>query len=129
MNDNDDNNKNDILNNTFINKINYFINKIDNTRFIFDVTKCCEYSEYVPVFKKKTLYDLYDNVSYQFGNIINFKLFIINEDNEKLTIKPDETIIYDYILQNPTFFKPIYPLPMKIVYKIYIDDGLCHNHN
>ena len=49
-------------------------------------------------------------------------------NNEKIAIPRNANIkLCDYINNNTFLFIPIYPLPFKVVYRIYIDDG--HNHS
>ena len=43
------------------------------------------------------------------------------------------TRISEFIFENtakePRNLEPIYPLPLPVVYRIYLDDGHCHDHN
>ena len=56
----------------------------------------------------------------------NIKIFVKDNFENVLFINDSMLLIKDLILNNPTFFKPVYPLPNKVVYKIYIDDGCSH---
>lgn len=105
-------------------------NSIKNHQYIFQVTKCCDYSEWVTVFKKQTTADLYKNIGFQFYGLNLLTLYGIHKDtNEKIIIPNDDTNIKDFIIKNRDFFIPIYPIPYQIVYKIYYDDGTCHTHS
>ncbi len=107
-----------------------FINLINEYQYIFQVSKICGYSEWVSVFKKQTTATLYSNISCQFSGLVPQSLFIISpkNDNDKLIIPNDNDIlISDFIKMNSEYFKPIYQIPLKIVYKIYYDDGCDHS--
>ena len=41
-----------------------------------------------------------------------------------LTIKE---FVFDNTAKEPRNLEPIYPLPIPVVYRIYLDDGHCHN--
>jgi hypothetical protein len=107
------------------------ITRLPNAMYTFEVTKCCGYSTFVLVNKRGTLLDLYKEVSLWFECKTLHELYIVsNETNEKKTIPITEMVtIKDYIREfQRIFFVPLYPIPNNIVYKIYLDDGHCHNH-
>jgi len=109
--------------------INNLIKQIPNTKFIFEITKCCMYSTFVLVNKKGTLIDLYKEVSNYFECRTMKGLFIVSPTGENQTIPmTDITTIREYIHLHPTFFVPIYPVPNGVVYRIYLDDGHIHLH-
>jgi hypothetical protein len=120
------------MNDDYNNKLTKYFNSITNMKYLFEITKCCGYSEFVSVYKEYTfLNDLYKNVHLQFHmNELN-NLWIINrQTGERLLIPNDGNIcLKDFILNNNNYFIPVYPLPAKVVYKIYFDSGLCHNHD
>jgi hypothetical protein len=107
-------------------------NKIPNDKFIFEITKLCGYGEFLLVYKKQTLLDLYKTVSTQTECKDIKELFFINNcTNEKIRIPiTNEISIWQFIFTHnsgPTqIIKPIYPVPCKIVYRIYFDDGHTH---
>jgi hypothetical protein len=107
-------------------------NKIPNNKFIFEITKLCGYGEFLTVYKKQSLLELYKTVSMQFECKDIKELFFINNcTNEKIRIPiTDEITIWQFIFSHnsgPTqIIKPIYPVPCKIVYRIYFDDGHTH---
>jgi hypothetical protein len=112
------------------NKLNEYLQSIVNNQFIFELTKCCGYSEFLPIFSCCKLTELYTNVNYKLNRQqANIKLFAINTStNEKLEIPNDNNIyIKDFIKSFNHYFTPIYPVPAKVVYKIYFDSGCCHN--
>jgi hypothetical protein len=107
-------------------------NKIPNNKFIFEITKLCGYGEFLTIYKKQSLLDLYKTVSMQFECKDIKELFFINNcTNEKIRIPiTDEITIWQFIFSHNSgasqVIKPIYPVPCKIVYKIYFDDGHTH---
>ena len=116
-------------NNAYIHHQQKLFNSIINNQLIFQVTKCCDYSEWVTVFKKQTTYDLYKNVSLQFSGLNPLSLYGIHKDtNEKIIIPHDDTNIKDFIIRHCDSFIPIYPIPYNVVYRIYYDDGTFHTH-
>jgi len=107
-------------------------NKIPNNKFIFEITKLCGYGEFLTVYKKQSLLDLYKTVSMQFECKDIKELFFINNcTNEKIRIPITSEItiwqfIFNYNSGPSQIIKPIYPVPCKIVYRIYFDDGHTH---
>ena len=110
-----------------------YINNIENCQYIFEVTKCCNYCEWVSVFKCETTKELYKNVCNSFGGYFPHVLYVRHHlnDNEELQIPHDDTILKDFILNNFYFFRPIYPIQYKIIYKLYFssinDNNSCHS--
>lgn len=106
--------------------------KIPNNKYIFEVTKLCGYGEFLPIFKKNTLLDLYKTISMQFEcKDIKELFFIDNSTNEKIKIPITENItISEFMFNNNSgkslVITPIYPIPCKVVYRIYFDDGHTH---
>lgn len=107
-----------------------FTNHLPNSNYIFEVTKCCNYSTFVLCSKKGTLIDLYSAVSRHFECPDIKQLYILNvTTNEKITIPvTDNKKIREFIINNVALFKPIYPVPHPVVYRIYLDDGHVHEH-
>ena len=105
-----------------------YLNLMYEYQYIFEIKKCCEYTEWITVYKNMTINDLYNNLYTQFHSPNNNKLFlyIMNENGEKKLLKRSNEVLREYIRTNPNFFKPIYPLPDWIVYPLYLDDGNCH---
>jgi hypothetical protein len=106
------------------NKDRYF-NCLSNNHFIFELTKCCNYTEWVTILKNYTVSDLYRTIKNVLCNQ-NIRLFVKDQYNNVLHLFESDLIIKQLIHSNSTFFTPVYPLPYQVVYKIYIDDG--HNH-
>lgn len=116
----------------FAYKLKQFVDTIQNYKFIFEVTKLCGYGEFITVFKHQSLLDLYSTISYQFDNREIKELFFMNDTTgEKIKVPISSTIrISDFISGHnvgPNLnIKPIYPIPCKIVYRLYFDDGHVH---
>jgi len=94
-----------------------------NHHYLFEITKCCGYSELVSCTKDDTLKKLVDNIATIFCNK-KIKLFIFFKE-EKIWIPPSQDILVKDYLREMSCLKPEYPIPCEIVYKIYIDDGHC----
>jgi len=113
-------------------KLKQYVDNLQNYKFIFEVTKLCGYGEFMTVFKNQSLLDLYSTISYQFENRDIKSLFFINENTgEKIVVPMSSTTrIKDFISgynSGPTLvIKPIYPIPCKLVYRLYFDDGHVH---
>lgn len=116
----------------FTYKLTQYVDNIHNYKFIFEVTKLCGYGEFMTVFKNQSLLDLYSTISYQFDNREIKSLFFVNDiTGGKIMIPMSSTIrIKDFISGlnsgNNMVIKPIYPVPCKIVYRLYFDDGHVH---
>ena len=104
-----------------------YVDSIRSNCYMFEVSKCCGYSEIVPTFKNATCADLYRNIECQFdikpGNKI--KVYATTKDAsgntifiKSLIIQNDNKFIRDIILENHFFFRPIYPIPTSVVYKL-----------
>ena len=114
-------------------KLNTYISSMTQRQYLFEITKCCEYSEFVPTYKTNTLADLYKIVLNQFCHTGESPCELyIRQNNivDRLVIPNDPAIgLRDFINTNPLFFEPIYPLPdTTVVYRVYFDDGHMHMH-
>ena len=116
------------------NKINELINFIPNYKYILEVTKLCGHGQFMTVYKKQTLLDLYKTVSLQYECKDIKQLFFINNINNQHINVPitDELTIQDFILTHNSgsnqIISPVYPVPCKIVYRLYFDDGHTHGN-
>lgn len=97
-----------------------YLDNVCNNSYMFEVSKCCGYSEIVPAFKNATCEDLYRNIMCQFEIKQENKIRVFARDasNNTMVIQNDKTPIRNIILENAIFFKPIYPIPTSVVYKI-----------
>jgi hypothetical protein len=116
------------------NKLDQYIKCIPNYKYIFEVTKLCGHGEFLTVYKNQTLLDLYKTISLQYECKNIKRLFFINKSTgEQIDVPITEQItINDFILNlnsgSNSIISPIYPIPCKIVYKIYFDDGHTHGN-
>jgi hypothetical protein len=107
-------------------------NKIPNYQYIFEITKLCGYGEFFTIHKKQSLLDLYKMISLFYECKDIKELFFINNcTNERIKIPITEKItIWQFIFNHNSgssqIIKPIYPVPCKIVYRLYFDDGHTH---
>ena len=113
---------------TYTEKLAEYMNIIVNSKYIFEVTKCCGYSEFVAEFKSATLRDLHKSVHAQFFHNDYLELYVTNI-NEKLIIPNDDTLLNTFINNNWDFFRPLYPIPAAVVYKISFNDSCSHDNN
>jgi len=113
--------------NTFDENKDRFFNGLPNNQFIFELTKCCNYTEWTTILKSFTVSDLYRQVK----NILcnqNIRLYVKDNYNNVLQLHESDLTIKQLIHINPSFFKPVYPLPYQVVYKLHLDDGHYHEH-
>jgi len=112
-----------------------YLNVLYEYQYIFELYKCCGYKEWITVYKKMTINDLYANLYRQLcakeDRQPPLRLFLLDSSGvgsvKKIELERNNMPIYDYILANPTYFKPIYPMPCRIVYCLHFDDGCCHS--
>ena len=111
-------------------KINNHFTSILQRKYLFEITKCCGFSEIVSIYKDvSTLKDLYKSVISQFCHNTLIELYVENIlTGERVIIPNDDNILRDFVNNNQDYFKPLYPLPASVVYRIYFDDGHVHIH-
>jgi hypothetical protein len=115
-------------------KFEQLCNGIPNNQYIFEVTKLCGHGQFLTMFKKQTLIDLYKIISLHYECKDIKKLFFINNcTNEKIYIPiTAEITIRDFLFSHNSgtvqIIKPVYPMPCKIVYRVYFDDGHTHGN-
>jgi hypothetical protein len=119
--------------NDYNSKFEQFSNSLTNNKYMLEITKLCGYGEFLTIFKKQSLLDLYNTISLQFNREIIEIFFLNNITNEKIKIPITSNItIQDFIFTHNSgpelIIKPIYPVPCKVVYKIYYDDGHTHEN-
>jgi hypothetical protein len=116
--------------NVFQNKMDYFITKIPNSMYIFEITKAsCGYSEFFIIYKDNTLSDLYKNISLQISSQNIKCIYMINNKTmEKIYISSNkDKTIRSFIIEY-NCFTPIYEVPNPVVYKLYFESGCCNGH-
>jgi hypothetical protein len=120
----------------FNDKLNDYIhNYVRNNMYVIELTKCCGYGTFTTIYKDETLIELYKRASIHFGTNEIKSLYIITPLNEKIMVPISSLITFRQFLMsqiidsnNPKMV-PIYPMPAHIVYRIYVDDGHCHDYN
>ena len=117
---------------TYTDKLNEYIQNMNNMMFTFEVTKCCGYSNFITVYKNETLCNLYSKIIEHF-NLNGFKeLYFYPPNGGRVKIplsnKCITAFVKEHILSEPVKLLPIYPLPYPVVYRLYIDDGHCEGH-
>lgn len=145
--DNHDNNNNDqnslILPSdleTYNEKMNYYLRHVPDKNLLVEVTKCCGYSEILPISKSASLVDLYNTVEtiFQCHRVCELYIKIKNPELNNMCCSCEDSKMIYHITKNTTErslkellvqynIRPIYPLPANTVYRIYLDDG--HRHD
>jgi hypothetical protein len=119
-------------NSNYYKKINEFTEQLKNNSYCFEVTKCCGYSSLVFIYKDQLVKELYHNIFHHFGcNNIN-SLYILDRDGNKILLQDNyhkrvRTFVEEYTVMDNRVLEPIYPLPLPVVYRLYLDDG--HQHS
>ena len=108
-------------------KLQYLTN-VNDHKYLFEMTKCCGYSFMLPVFKMNTLAEIYRIMYLELSHLTIHRIYLINVNNEQLEIPNNETTICEFVNVNTTWFTPVYPLPAKVVYRVFFDDGHVHEH-
>jgi hypothetical protein len=110
---------------TFDEYLQEYVLSLDNTFILFKINKCCCYSQLLPVYRRGTLADLHQSVNQHFGFFVP-DIYVLKEENEKIGIPNDPTVLVrDFIKHNTSSFKPVFPVPDKVVYNIYFGDCAC----
>lgn len=113
-------------------KLAKYIESIQNFMYTFEITKCCGYSTFVTIYKDESITDLYTKITLHFGGMPIKELYFFSEMGEKTLILPSYMRVYEFVkervLCKPRLLVPHYPVPNPIVYKLYVDDGLGHDH-
>jgi hypothetical protein len=45
------------------------------------------------------------------------------------SLKKVREFVFENTAKEPRNLEPVYPIPLPVVYKIYLDDGHCHGHS
>lgn len=107
------------------------LKEIPNKMFTFEVTKCCNYSTLVFLYKEDMLSNLFIQVAKHFGCQRLISLYILDQEGHKIQIPFNtRSTLKEFIFeqQNNRILKPIYDVPLPVVYRIYFDDGHHHEH-
>ena len=89
------------------------------TMYIFEVTKCCGSSSFVPMYKSESLLNLYERVVHHFSIEIK-ELFFYTVQGQRIKIPLSNKTIEQYMIET-TNLVPVYFYPLPKVYKIYIE--------
>jgi hypothetical protein len=113
--------------------ISNHLKEMPSKMFSFELTKCCNYSTLVFVYKEDKLSDLFLQVAKHFGCQKLISLYLLGSEGQKVQIPFNSgTLVKDFIFEhtqaNNRILKPIYDVPLPVVYRIYIDDGHTHVH-
>lgn len=120
--------------NEYNRKLQQYLDGVTNDRIIIELTKCCGYSQFQTYSNKYTLAEFYQNVAYEWSNTAKLDLFVLDGSGgsggsgQRLDIPKyiNSITLREFISNHRTFFIPIYPVPAKVVYRIYLDDGHTH---
>ena len=104
------------------------LKQLSNTMFTFEITKCCNYSTLVFLYKEDKVSDLFLQVSKHFGCKTLVSLYILGLEGQKVLIPfNSHTTLREFIFEQQNILKPVYDIPLPVVYRIYLDDG--HGHD
>jgi hypothetical protein len=106
---------------------------LQSENFIFEITKCCNYSTLVFMCKEAKLCDLFTRVAKHFECQNLVSLYLLDQNGNKITIPFNSVkVLKEFIIENTQvnnrIMKPIYDIPLPVVYRIYLDDGCHHDH-
>ena len=121
-------------NNNYDTKFEELNRTLFSNMVMFELTKCCGYGSFMPVYKSSSLLELYSTVMHHLSLSRIDELYIVsNLNNEKIQIPMmEEKTVGEYVREcvgnSPSIITPIYSLPRPVVYKLYVDDGHTHSH-
>jgi hypothetical protein len=107
------------------------LKEIPNKMFTFEVTKCCNYSTLVFLYKEDMVSNLFLQAAKHFGCQKLVSLYLLDEQGQKVLVPfNSHTTLKEFIFEysNQRILKPIYDVPLPVVYRIYLDDGHHHDH-
>ena len=111
---------------TYHAKLDEYVSRIHNKNLLVEVTKCCGYSEILPVCKTCTIHELYTEIHQVF--VGSKCILYIKSPDGVFSVVPDvNQPLYAYIIENRVSLLPVYPIPAKVVYRIFVDDGHVHS--
>ena len=104
------------------------LKEIPGKMFTFELTKCCNYSTLVFLYKEDRISDLFLQVAKHFGCKNLVSLYILTKEGQKILVPFNSNMtLKDFVLDSD--LKPVYDLPMPVIYRIYLDDGHKHEHH
>lgn len=105
----------------FSKKLENYYKHLNGNCIWIELTKCCGFSCFISIYKLSKLSDIYNNASCHLSNISIVNLYVNDDNGNKLIIPNDDMCVNDYLNLNRVFFKPIYPLPNDVVYRVFIE--------
>ena len=116
--------------NKYNNLISNHLKEIPGRMFTFEITKCCNYSSLVFLYKEDKVSDLFLQVAKHFGCKTLVSLYILGQEGQRIIIPfNSSTTLREYIFEQQHILKPVYDVPLPVVYRIYLDDGHSHDHS
>ena len=114
--------------------ISNHLKEIPSKMFTFEVTKCCNYSTLLFLYREDKLSDLFVQAAKHFGCQKLVSLYLLDQQGLKVLVPfNSSTLIKDFIFEHTQtsnrILKPIYDVPLPVVYRIYIDDGHVHDNH
>jgi len=112
-------------------KLQEYISQVTNHSFWIELTKCCGYGQLMTVFRECTLSELHKTVQMHMRvpTSMKMELYTLGVFGERIPIPNCPTIFLNsYIREYDARFRPVYPVPAKVVYRIFYDDGHVHTH-
>ena len=118
--------------NKYNNLISSHLKEIPGKMFTFEITKCCNYSTLIFLYKEDMLSNLFTQVAKHFGFKKMVSLYMLDEAGQKVFVPFNiymslKDFIFEYT-NNQRVLKPAYDVPLPVVYRIYFDDGHHHLH-
>uniref|UniRef100_A0A6C0KQD7 Uncharacterized protein n=1 Tax=viral metagenome TaxID=1070528 RepID=A0A6C0KQD7_9ZZZZ len=117
------------MDNKYHEKINNYVNNNNNNMYIFEVSKCCGYSEFVPVYKNDKIIDLFSKIMNHFNCNEIKDLFFYTHVGVYIRISISNKTINEFVMENtkcnPPKLVELYPLNNVKVYNLFLDDGIC----
>ena len=111
-------------------KMKQYTNTISTLMYTFEVTKCCDYGEFITCYKKQTLSHLYKIISYHFDGINIKNIYFITIDNKRIDMLNTDTPLVDFIrpfiISTPAQLLSLYAFPSPVIYKLYIETDEKH---
>ena len=118
--------------NKYNNLISSHLKEAPNKMFIFEVTKCCNYSTLVFLYKEDMVSNLFLQVAKHFGCQKLVSLYMLDQEGQKVLVPFNIYMsLKEFIFEqtnNQRLLKPIYDVPLPVVYRIFLDDGHHHDH-
>ena len=110
------------------------LKEIPGRMFTIELTKCCNYGTLLFLYKEDKLSDLFIQAAKHFGCQKLVSLYLLDQQGQKVFIPfNSSTLIKDFIFEhtqtNNRILKPVYDVPLPVVYRIYIDDGHVHHEH